>query len=365
MKKSGIFTQLVAGISFGSVLLLWASAGSVYVSPLHCRFLPLLGLAFPFFLTGTVLLLLFSLLFCRRAAWVPFVGLLLCYYPIRSYCPLNFNAAPPRGALKIMTYNTLGFANQTKEDDGVSRTAAYIMRSQPDIVFLQETWCKADFWEKSFREPLRSAGYYVERCFFPGSSLTLVSRFPVARQEVICKAGGNGAACFYIPMADGDTLLAVNCHLTSMHLSTADRENFASNVNSLRNTEPESVHASFFKDVAAKIARSSQSRAHQADSVADFLRRNASRRLLVCGDFNDTPVSYTCHTIRNAAPLTDCFRATGNGIGRSFNRNAMVVRIDHALCADGWFKPYAARFDTECHLSDHYPLTFWLENRRR
>ena len=51
----------------------------------------------------------------------------------------------------------------------------------------------------------------------------------------------------------------------------------------------------------------------------------------------------------------DAFRAAGNGISRTFNRDAMYVRIDHVL-ADPTFVPVEAHVDNGVDLSDHYPL---------
>ena len=102
-------------------------------------------------------------------------------------------------------------------------------------------------------------------------------------------------------------------------------------------------------------------RAAQADAVAGFVRANARRPLILCGDFNDTPVSYTrCRIAR--AGLTDAYEARGTGIGRSFYRDAIYVRIDHIFCS-GHFRPVSCHTDPGFTVADHCPVFAVLARR--
>ena len=82
------------------------------------------------------------------------------------------------------------------------------------------------------------------------------------------------------------------------------------------------------------------------------------KTFIVCGDFNDTPVSYAHHLF--CSRMTDAYRATANGVGRTFNRNAMYVRIDHIFCSEEW-KPFACTIDRSIETSDHYPVSCYLK----
>ena len=82
-------------------------------------------------------------------------------------------------------------------------------------------------------------------------------------------------------------------------------------------------------------------------------------KIIVCGDFNDSPVSYTHHRIASCG-LTDAFVAAGNGLGRSFNRDAIVVRIDNILHSKHW-KAYRCEVDDSNKDSDHYPIACYLK----
>ncbi|MCI5757712.1 MAG: AP endonuclease, partial [Bacteroidales bacterium] len=61
--------------------------------------------------------------------------------------------------------------------------------------------------------------------------------------------------------------------------------------------------------------------------------------------------------------LRDAYAATGRGIGRSFNRDAIYVRIDHMFCSSS-LRPYDAHIDRQATASDHYPLVCHFVCRR-
>ena len=74
--------------------------------------------------------------------------------------------------------------------------------------------------------------------------------------------------------------------------------------------------------------------------------------VVVCGDFNDTPISYTYSSIKKG--LNDSFQESGIGIGNSYV-NIPTLRIDYILHS----KKYKS-FNYEKHkykFSDHYPIS--------
>ena len=63
------------------------------------------------------------------------------------------------------------------------------------------------------------------------------------------------------------------------------------------------------------------------DLVAQVISRQSGKYLLVCGDFNDSPISYAHHTIEK-----DCRMLIVKPVGDrefSYNRNFLYFRIDH------------------------------------
>lgn len=105
-----------------------------------------------------------------------------------------------------------------------------------------------------------------------------------------------------------------------------------------------------------------QNRAKEADSVAGIIAESPYP-VIVCGDLNDIPGSYAYTTVRGE--LGDAFADYGKPFGRTYNRLAPTLRIDHIF-----YDPAALRcvdFKTfRTTLSDHNPIlaTFELKTGR-
>ena len=370
-KRSRLYAfvaNTVTGFSLATVLLLLIAVASTYISPEHLRLLSIMGLAFPVFLAGTLLMFVISLLVCWRRSWIPLLGLLLCYESINSYFPINLPSPAPKDCLKVMTYNTSGFGLWTGKskntEKGDNRLILEVIKEQPDVVGYQEG-LGGNQYDKHVRPVLRRNNYHTSSVNLGGSHIGCFSKYPIVDKETLCQTGGNGAVVFKIKLSALDTLYFVVAHLKSMQLSTNDRTLFQDNVSQLRDNDNDDTYdVRGLSHVARKIARASVPRARQADTVAQFIADNSHRNIIVCGDFNDTPVSYTYRTIANAGDLADAFVETGNGIGRTFNRNAMVVRIDHILYSTPHWEPFSGRIINRPDRSDHNAVAVHLKRKK-
>ena len=78
--------------------------------------------------------------------------------------------------------------------------------------------------------------------------------------------------------------------------------------------------------------------------------------LIMCGDFNDTPLSYAYKKISN--DLKDAFVYAGYGLGNTYSGNLPPVRIDFIL-----HSPSFNSHEFKVHgilLSDHYPVSVFI-----
>lgn len=138
-----------------------------------------------------------------------------------------------------------------------------------------------------------------------------------------------------------------------MHLSQDDRSQYHEMVVNPENSTPQASS----RMLVSKISNASVVRSRQTVITAAYVERllKAGKSVILCGDFNDTPISYTRHRIASTG-LTDAYVTTANGIGRSFNRDAIYVRIDNMFCSPDW-KPYDCQVDASIKESDHYPIS--------
>lgn len=355
LKKSAHL--VIATAAWLAVAFLWACALSVYFSPARSALAGLLSLAFPCALIAVGGMVLITLIFSRRHLWVPLLGLALCWGRVRDYVPVNFSSEPPAGAVKLITYNVHGFSDHTNTPRLTYFALEDILTSGADIVCLQEVYylpSDTATWA-AVRERASAVYAHHDTVNISSSMLTVFSHYPIVAHEPICHDSTNGAAAFKLLLSPVDTLTVVNCHLASMRLSPDEREQYHTIVTNPENTD--STRHSLSR-IVHRLVAGNRTRAAQAEAVADYVRRHRGERLIVCGDFNDTPVSYAHHTIASAG-LTDAYAATGRGPGRSFNRDAIFVRIDHILMSSH-LRPYACRIDHTFRHSDHYPAVCYF-----
>ncbi len=320
------------------------------------------GLGFPVFLVLNMALLAFWLLFHRRKVWLPVVGILLCWSPIRLYFPINIPETPPQGAIKVLSFNVWMFNTSDLPAGEVNPIADYIANSGADIVCLQESSC-----DQAHRQGIDSllASVYqyrdtVQKEGIGGDVLSLYTRFPILRRERIRYESNTNLSEAYILDVNGSRVLLVNNHFETSGLSPDDKANFREFVHGgmpADSTRKES--ATIFDKLAVAAAK----RAPQADSVHEYIERCRRRKMsvIVCGDFNDSPISYTRRRV--ASGLTDCYVASGMGAGWSYHHDGIRVRIDNIFCSNEWL-PYGAFVDKSIGWSDHYPIVCWLKRQR-
>ena len=74
---------------------------------------------------------------------------------------------------------------------------------------------------------------------------------------------------------------------------------------------------------------------------------------MICGDFNDTPMSYTYH--RLAAGHKDSFADGGSGMGATFSVLWPLLRIDYILVPENVTCDRTTV--NRVPFSDHYPVS--------
>lgn len=98
-------------------------------------------------------------------------------------------------------------------------------------------------------------------------------------------------------------------------------------------------------------------RARQADQVMRLVDESPYP-LIVCGDFNDTPASYTYRKIKG--DLEDSFLAAGKGYGYTYRYLRKLLRIDYLFYSPGVFR--ATRYySPDLEYSDHKPVIVSLD----
>ena len=344
--------NLIAGANVATVALMLLVGYSDRLYPPDHETLCWLGIMFPFFLVFNLLFLFFWLVFSWKRAWIPILGFLLAYVPISIYMPLNKQDTPPEGALKVLTYNVCSYGGNYKYENGFDTVYNYIREREFDIVCLQED---ADSWRRYVMQRWQKIYPYNDTTVFCNTSTCLNgvgihTRFPILRKERISyESVANGSVAYYLQVGS-DTVLVINNHLEGTHLSNDDRTRYKEMLNGKMERDTAKAET---KLLIGKLASMMVRRAPQALAVHQYIEQHRQYPIIVCGDFNDTPISYSRHII--AEGLTDCFVTAGRGFGLSYNQKGFNFRIDQIMCSDA-FIPYRCFVDNKMDASDHYPM---------
>ena len=335
------------------VLLLSAYGGRV--DPVVWTLPSMLTLALPVVLLFVIVAMVLLAIFKQWRAVVVLLGALLLSWPtIRLISPFNIGhpkADTEKTQLKVLTMNVTEFNWQKGNEP--SENMRYILDQDADIVVIQEGLVYFSFENLSTVKPMLKELYkkypYRKKEFY---DVGIISKYPFTevKSEVLSQDTLNYFIKAWDVEAPGGELRVVNMHLSSLRFTANDSQVIESmNVPSDRKRR--------IKSVAQKLGNGFISHSRQAKAVRQLLDET-SGDVLVMGDMNDTPGSFTYRTVCGE-DLRDAWADTGFGPMYTFHAHHLYVKIDHIFYR-GDMKVLSCRRDKEGE-SDHYPLVAVFE----
>lgn len=359
------FWYIISIISFLSLILLLISAFSDRISPISNSSIPYLGLFFPFILTFNFIFLIIWILFQKwRQVVITIIFFVICWGSIRTYFPINIQTKQvPQNSIKVLTYNTMLFEHHRKHSkENPNPIIEYVIEQDPDIVCFQEAGFFLNnpnkLMEKDVKNALKKMPHYrFLKLNFPHKDqvfgLAIFSKHPIISAELLpLESGYNGAALVELDV-NGKKITLINCHLESNKISGDERSDYYN-----LTKEPDSQKLEAFTHMMfQRLTPAYKLRAAQAQIINTIIENNKNDYIIVCGDFNDTPISYAHHKIKGK--LKDSFVESGSGMGITFNRYRFYFRIDYILHSKN-MKAYQCTVG-KLKNSDHYPVWTYLE----
>ena len=353
IKQLKTFTvNIIAGANLATMLLMLLAGYADHINPAQFPMLSNVGMTFPVFLVANLLFMFFWLTFKWKKLWIPILGFILAYPPLTVYLPLNNAQQVPEGTIKLISYNVCQYGGNFKYEFGFETIYKYLKEQDADIVCMQED---VDSWRRFVFQWYEKIYPYNDTTIFCKKQSTMNgvgihSKYPILKKERIpYKSEANGSVAYYLKIGS-DTVLVINNHLETTHLSSEDRTRYKEMLKGemKRDTIKEESIV-----LLSKLGQASAKRALQADAIHQYINDHKQYPTIVCGDFNDNPISYSRRTI--AKGLTDCFVETGKGIGLSYNQKGFYFRIDHIMCSKD-IQPFNCEIDDEMDASDHFPI---------
>ena len=343
-------TPLFFSVSFRLVLIVAAMAMglsyiSVFTDPSVFSFPMFFGLFFIPIAIINFILLIAALVKRSRSAWIPLIVLLPFLLFADSFFRIGNDSKDEgteyKGSLKIESYNVGMFssANPERERENCRRQiAGHLEKEGAAIVCLQEFYA-ADYLQAdtifSRQYPYRHYKLFRTRDGHLFGNIIL-SRWKIAGSGSMTFPASTNLSIFADIDIGHDTLRIYNNHLESYNIS------FTSIIKKLTDSQ---------KEIQEKMKGTTIKRSDQVNTILENIG-HSRHPVIICGDFNDTPLSYAYHRLSKGRK--DSFKEAGKGFAATFAPLWPLLRIDYILFP----KEFSgiSHHTPRINLSDHYPV---------
>ena len=350
----------MTNILFAAALVI--SYLAVSINPKSFALPALFGLAYPYLLLVNVIFVVVWIALLKYEALISAVIIAAGFTHFSNYLQLTKPSGDKKGTFSVLSYNVRLFNYFEGRGTGVSenRILDFLRTRQADIICLQEIYINGN---PSAREQAITSyigGKYQSHMKFISAGrnryygIATISRFPIVARGEIHHQGSSSLSIWTDIVVKGDTVRVFDNHLESFRLQRMEK----SFLNELTNTSDENQALKEIRTISSSLKRGFVRRAQQAQDVKAAIVKSPFP-VIVAGDFNDTPVSYTYRKIRKG--LDDAFVSSGFGTGFTYRGNYPPNRIDYILYNN---KLNCRQFDIiKVRFSDHYPIAAYFTER--
>ena len=340
-KTLALFLLDVAA-TISMITLVFASAVAIicqYISPEKSGVLSVIALGAPIiYLLDLVVMFYWVLRWRWYRASVMIAMLVWGFFYLSRYYKLDIDrhydtSFVERRFTKVMTYNV-----REGKKEGL---AEYLFKHNPDILCLQEITTEGGGWDTLTEK--YTTTFKEEGC---AANNQILSKYRILRSgEIEGLPRKNGV------WADlkikGDTIRVLSLHLQSTSIRPEDTQ-FLEHHEYILDKERERK----LRSIVERLVENNRKRAEQSERVKEFLAKSPYATI-ICGDFNDVPLSYTYNLI--AEELDDTFSKKAGGFAYTYNTKYHLLRIDNILVSPS-VEVISYEVDNKIDLSDHYPV---------
>ncbi|MGS2761717.1 endonuclease/exonuclease/phosphatase family protein [Sinomicrobium sp. M5D2P9] len=332
MKKLGFLNKVIFFVNTVFAVFLLLSYVLPYVFPKQFPLISVLSLTVPVFIIVNALFVLYWLIQLKRQFMLSLIILLVGYKYVGAMYRISGESESNDGGVKLMTYNVRIFnAYDWLEGDIPEKIMDLVDKEAPDILCVQEFYHEQkDAFNKNY--PYQFIKYTTRN---NRTGQAIFSKYPIVERGSLefPKTGNN--ALYADIVKEKDTVRIYNLHLESLHIVPSKEHISVEN--------PEMLYKRMGNAFALQ---------HRQVEIFDAHRHKCRHKIIVTGDFNNTPYSYVYRQIKG--DMKDSFIEMGSGFGRSYDFEYFPIRIDFIL-ADPEMKVTAHKNYSE-RLSDHYPV---------
>ncbi len=352
------FLKIQLYVNIGVVIALILSYLSRFISPVDFVWLAFLGLGYPFILFVNIVFVIYWLIRRKLFFLISLIAILLGGKNLSNTFTFTVSDYKPKSnakQIKVLSYNVRLFNLYQWSDDKKAKKKifAFLKYQQPDIMCFQEFYSKGNDSLSNAMVISRMPNAKYHHIEYGGNNekkfnfgIATYSSYPIVNKGVLHSKNNRVVSIFSDIKINNDTIRIYNNHLASVHLGYED-------YNLIDSFQEKDEHEQMYGVIGIfrKLEKAYTKRAIEAEIIAENIN-NSPYKVIVCGDFNDPPVSYSYRKIRGK--LTDAFLESGNGFENTYVSKLFPFRIDYILHSKS-LKSY--KFQTSgIDYSDHFPI---------
>lgn len=348
------------------IVSLLIAVAAKYISPLLFWLPAFFGLAYPFLFLLNLLFVFYWLVQFKPAITFGLIALCISIPTAYRYVQFSSPTKSESKQIKVTSYNCMLFDlyNWKKQKENRNRILNNISEIEPDILCLQEFYTSEstyvfnaynniDTLTSLLNTPYHHTEYTTTLRETDHWGVATFSKYPIINKgKIIFKTRSNNICIFSDLIIDKDTVRVYNVHFQSISFSKGDNK-FLDDVISEKNAEDEVENS---KNILRRLKRAFTKRTKQVDMVVTHMK-TCRYKIILCGDFNDTPASYSYQQL--SKQLRDAFVEKGTGFGMTYAGKWPQFRIDYIL-HDKRFKCLNYKRNDET-FTDHFAITAYFQ----
>lgn len=257
-----------------------------------------------------------------------------------------------RSDLKVVSYNIHGFG-QSDLRGTMDNLALYFNKEEVDIVCFQEFWttekCPIDSIQASFSQVMP---YHAAHPQETGTELAIFSKYPISASGLLSFPETANSTMWADIEVGGRRIRVFNAHFQTTNINQSQDKIYRLRDRGI--TDQKGKEA--FDDIMDRLYLNACKRTEQVEKVRAVMD-TTSEPMIFCGDFNDTPASYTYKRIKGE--LKDGFKSAGKGYASTFKPMLGLFRLDYIFHSPEFtgMKYYSP----DLSWSDHHPVMLELD----
>ena len=356
--KESVLRKILYKILFAVNLLfafaLLISYLSVNISPEDFLLPAFFGLAYPYLLLINIMLAVIWAINLKIEVLISLIVIAIGFTHLSNFIRFGKGNGDTAGAIKVLSYNVRLFNLYENQAGNGSReqVLALIKKEQPDILCIQDYFISGTPSLKDAEVKKALGGKYYSHVKLIGISgnryygIATYSKFPIIKKGDIVHPESSSLTIYSDIIIKNDTFRIFNNHLQSYGLKRMERSFLEELYSSSDNQTMNNIIS-----LSSNLRNGFIRRAAQSEKVKEQINKSPYP-VMVIGDFNDTPVSYSYRKIRKG--LEDAFVEAGNGAGFTYRGNYPPNRIDYILYDNSL--DCSAFEIIKVKYSDHYPI---------